>query len=145
MQMDDIYGPRPLARWYWIAAAASLLFMALGCLSYVMHVMLDPATLPLDERAVMEAVPVWMTAAFAIAVWVGLAGAVALVVRRKIAEPLLLVSLIAVLVQFSAYFVDPELRDAMPSDGLVIPIVIVLLTWTVFWFARHSRQRGWLR
>lgn len=143
--MDDTYGPRPLARWYWIAATASLLFMAMGCLSYVMHVMLDPATLPLDQRAMMEAVPTWMTAAFAIAVWVGLAGAVALVIRRKIAEPLLLVSLIAVLVQFSGYFVDPELRDAMPSDGLVIPIVIVLLTWTVFWFARHSRQRGWLR
>jgi hypothetical protein len=24
-------------------------------------------------------------------------------------------------------------------------IVVTALTWTVYWFARHSRQRGWLR
>ena len=143
--MADQYTPRPLERWFWVGAGLSLLFMAMGCISYVMHVTLDTESLPLDQRAMMEAVPVWMTAAFAVAVWVGLAGAVMLILRRKIAEPLLLVSLVAVLVQFSGYFVDPELRDAMPADGLLIPIVIVLLTWTVFWFARHSRQRGWLR
>lgn len=143
--MADQYAPRPLERWFWVGAGLSLLFMAMGCISYIMHVTMDTASLPLDQRAMMEAVPGWMTAAFAVAVWVGLAGAVMLVLRRKIAETLLLVSLVAVLVQFSAYFVDPELRDAMPADGLLIPIVIVLLTWTVFWFARHSRQRGWLR
>lgn len=143
--MDQRYATRPLARWFWLGAAASLLFMATGCLFYVMHVTIDPATLPLDQRAMMEAVPWWMTAAYAVAVWVGLAGAVMLLMRRKIAQPLLLVSLLAVLVQFSAYFVDPQLREVTHSDGLFIPIVILLLSWTVFWFARHSRQRGWLR
>lgn len=143
--MDDHYAPRPLARWFWAGAIASLLFMVFGCLSYVMHVTLDPASLPLDERMMMEAVPAWMTAAFAIAVWAGLAGTVLLVMRRKIAEPVLLVSLIAVTVQFSAYFIDPELRDAMPPDGLLIPVAILLVTWTIFWFAHHSRRRGWLR
>jgi hypothetical protein len=24
-------------------------------------------------------------------------------------------------------------------------IAVVLITWTIFWFARHSRQREWLR
>ena len=143
--MDDAYGPRPLARWYWAGAIASLLFMAFGCMSYVMHVTLDPATLPIDQRAVMEALPVWMTAAFAIAVWVGLAGAVMLLLRRKLAEPLLLVSLVAATVQFSAYFLHGPLRDATSPDSLAIPIVIILLVWTIYWFARHSRQRGWLR
>ena len=142
---DENYTPRPIARWFKPAAIASAIFMALGCLSYILHVSIDPATLPVDQRAMMEAVPAWMTAAFAVAVWVGLAGGTALVMRRKIAEPLLLVSLVAVMVQFSAYFADPELRDATPSDALVIPIIIVLLTWTIFWFARHSKQRGWLR
>jgi hypothetical protein len=76
---------------------------------------------------------------------VGLAGAVMLLMRRRLAEPLLLVSLIAVLVQFSGYFVDRELSQAMSTDAYVVPIIIVLLTWTIFWFARHSRQRGWLK
>ncbi len=143
--MNDHYSSRPLARWYWAGAIASALFMAFGCASYIWHVTLDPAALPVDQRAMVDAVPTWMTAAFEIAVWVGLAGAVMLLMRRKLAEPLLLVSLTAVLVQFSGYFIDPELSQAMSTDAYVFPIVIVLLTWTIFWFARHSRQRGWLR
>jgi dipeptide/tripeptide permease len=142
---DRDYAPRPLARWFWVGAAASLVFMVAGCISYIVHVRVDPSTLPLDQRAMMEAVPAWMVAAFAVAVWAGLAGAALLVMRRKLAEPLLLVSLIAVIVQFSGYFVDPELREATSANALVIPVVILLLTWTIFWFARHSRQRGWLR
>ena len=143
--MNEQYAPRPLARWFWPAAIASVLFMAFGCASYVWHVTLDSASLPLDQRAMMDALPTWMTAAFAVAVWVGIAGALMLPMRRKLAEPLLLVSLIAVLVQFSGYFLDPELRQAMPTDAYVLPILIVALTWTIFWFARHSRQRGWLK
>lgn len=142
---DDRYSPQPVARWYMAAAIASLLFMALGCASYVWHLTLDPAGLPVDQRAMMDAVPSWMTAAFAIAVWVGLAGAAMLLMRRKLAQLLLLISLVAVLVQFSGYFVDPQLREVMSTDAYVVPVVVVLLTWTIFWFARHSVQRGWLR
>jgi hypothetical protein len=142
---DEHYARRPIAGWYTVAAIASLLFMVLGCVSYIWNVTADPATMPLDQRAVAEAVPSWMVAAFAIAVWVGLPASIMLLLRRKVAVPLLLVSLIAVLIQFSAYFLDPELSEVMPVDGLVIPVVILLLTWTIFWFARHSQQRGWLR
>ena len=142
---NDLYAPQPVAKWYMPAAIASLLFMALGCASYVWHVTLDPAGLPVDQRAIYDAVPTWMTAAFAIAVWAGLAGALMLVMKRKLAQPLLLVSLIAVVVQFAGYFVDPELRQIMTPDAYVLPVVIMLLTWTIFWFARHSAQRGWLR
>jgi len=141
---DNGNAPAPVARWFKLGAIASVLFMVLGCASYLMQMTLDTATLPLDQRAMMDAVPSWMNAAFAVAVWVGLAGSVMLLMRKKLAEPLLLVSLIAVLVQFSAYFIDPELSEAVPADGLVIPVIIVIITWTVFWFARHSKQRGWL-
>lgn len=142
---DDPYAPRPLAGWFKPAAIASVLWMALGCASYLYQVTLDPATLPVDQRAVLEAAPKWMWAAFAVAVWVGLAGTVMLLLRRRLAVPLLGVSLLAVLVQFSAYFLHQPLREATGSNGLLIPIIIVAVTWTVFWFAYHSHKRGWLR
>jgi hypothetical protein len=119
--------------------------MLLGVVNYLWQVTLDPATLPADQQAIMAAVPNWMLAFFALAVWIGLAGAVLLVLRRKAAEPLLLASFVACAIQFTAYFLHAPLREAMPSDGLVIPVVILAITWTVYWFARHSRQKGWLR
>ena len=119
--------------------------MGLGCVSYLMHVLANPATLPLDQRAAFEAEPAWITAAYAVAVWVGLAGSILLVMRRKLAEWLLLISLIAVLVWLAGLLLVGPLRDSMSANDLIVALVVAALTWTVFWFARHSRQRGWLR
>ena len=61
--MDDPYSPRPVASWFIIAAIASVLFMGLGCISYLMHVFANPATMPLDQRAAYEAEPAWVIVA----------------------------------------------------------------------------------
>lgn len=143
--MDDHYAPRPIAGWFMPAAVASLLFMGLGCISYLMHVLTDPGSLPLDQRAAYLAEPLWVTAAYAIAVWVGLAGTVLLVMKRKLAVPALLVALIAVLVWLAGLILVTPLRENMSANDLLVAIVAAALTWTIFWFARHSGQRAWLR
>jgi magnesium-transporting ATPase (P-type) len=142
---DNLYSRRPLARWYWAGAIASLLFMALGCVTYLMHVTADPASLPLDQRAAFDAEPVWLTAAYAIAVWIGLAGALMLLLRRKLAQPLLLISLAAVVVWLAGLLLVPNLRETISSNDLAVGIAVAAITWTIFWFARHSAKRGWLR
>ena len=142
---DDRFTPRPVARWYMAAAIASLLFMLLGCVTYVIHVTTDPASLALDQRAVFEAEPLWVTGAYAIAVWVGLLGAALLVLRRKLAQPLLLVSLAAVVAWLAGLVLVPALRETISANDLAVAIVVTAITWTIFWFARHSSQRGWLR
>jgi len=143
--MDDPYSPRPVAGWFIIAAVASLLFMGLGCVSYLMHVLANPATMPLDQRAAYEAEPAWVTGAYAVAVWIGLIGALLLVVRRRPAEWALLISLIAVLVWLAGLVLVTPLRESMSANDLLVAIVVTALTWTIYWFARHSGQRGWLR
>lgn len=142
---DARYSPRPLAGWYWAGAIAALLFMALGCAAYILRVTSDPASLPLDQRAAIAAEPIWVTAAYALAVWVGLAGTVMLLLRRKLAQPLLLTSLAAVLVWLAGLLLVPGLRETISSNDLAVGIVVAAITWTIFWFARHSAQRGWLR
>ena len=143
--MDEDYAPRPVAGWFMSAAIASLLFMSLGCASYLMHVLTDPASVPIDRRAAMAAQPAWVTGAYAVAVWAGLAGAILLVLKRKLAEPALLVSVAAVLVWLAGLLLVTPLREALSANDLVVAIVVAALTWTIFWFARHSRQRAWLR
>ena len=142
--MDKQAGARPVAGWFSLAAIASLLFMTAGCAMYLMHVLTDPADLPPDQQAAYLAVPAWAIGAFGIATWGGALGALMLVLKRKLAEPLLLVSLLAVVAWLAAFFVVPDLRDAISTNDLVVPILVTIVTWTIFWFARHSRQRGWL-
>jgi hypothetical protein len=143
--MDDQYSPRPIAGWFIVAAVASLLFMGLGVLAFVMHVLADPDSLPLDQRAAYLAEPVWVKIANGVAVVAGLGGAVLLVMRRRFAEWALLVSLVAVLVWLAGLVLVSPLRDNLSANDLIVAIVVTALTWTIYWFARHSRQRGWLR
>ena len=86
-----------------------------------------------------------MIAAYAIAVWVGLLGTVMLLLRRRLAQPLLLVSLVAAIVTFLPYAVVPQVRDNITTNDIAVAIVVLAITWTIFWFARHSVQRGWLK
>ncbi|WP_162888020.1 hypothetical protein [Sphingomonas mesophila] len=141
--IDERTSERP--GWFLPAALAAVAWEILGCAMYLMQVRVDPAALPVDQRAIWDATPAWVTGAYAIAVWVGLAGAVLLAMRRKLAEPLLLVSLIAVVVQFSGLLLVPELRGLMSSDLLLLPFVILVVCFVIWSLARRARMRGWLR
>lgn len=131
--------------WFWIAAVLALLWECVGCFIYVTQVTTDPASLPIDQRAMWAATPPWIVGAYAIAVWVGLAGAVLLLMRRKLAEPLLLVSLIAVVVQFGGVLLVPALRQVTPDSAFTFPIVIFLVCYGIYMLSRVARKRGWLR
>jgi hypothetical protein len=143
--MDERFTPRPVAGWYMAAAVISLLLMALGCVALAMHLTADQANLPLDQRALFEAEPKWVVAASAVGIIAGALGALLLVLRRRAAEPLLLLSLLALLVWAAGMFATPSFRDLMSTEHIVIVLVTLAIVWTIYWFARHSRQRGWLR
>lgn len=142
---DDHYAPRPVAGWFVIAAVAALLFMSFGCVLYLMHMLADLSTMPLDQRAAYDAEPAWVTGANAVNVWAGLAGAVMLLLKHRFAEPVLAVSLIGALAWLAGLIGVTQLRETMSATDLLVALVMTALTWTIFWFARHSRQRGWLK
>ena len=144
-EVDRRFEPQPLAGWYYAGAAASFLFMAFGCFAYVMHVSADPATLPPDQRFALAAEPAWVTAAYAMTVWAGLLGTALLLLRRKAAELVMLVSLAALVVWVAGMALIAPLRDSLSYNDWAVTIVILVITWTIYWFARHSRQRAWLR
>jgi uncharacterized membrane protein len=143
--MDERFTPRPVARWYLIAAIVSLVLMILPAAGSLIHLTTDPATLALDERAQFEAEPIWMVASFGLTGLAGAVGGLMLVLRRRAAEPLLLVALISIAVWFAGLFVNAQLRDLLSTEQIAMAVVVVGIVWTIFWFARHSRQRGWLR
>ena len=143
--MTDTRETIPAPAWFTFAAIAALLFEAFGAYSYLMHVTTDPSGLPIDQRDLVLAMPGWMTAAYALAVWAGLAGALLLLMRRRLAAPLLLVSLLAALVQFAALFIDPNLQNLIGPDELLVPFVIVVICYAIWHLAWQARRSGWLR
>ena len=146
--MNETGASRTPPAWYWAIAGLALLFEAFGCFAYLTDVTRSPevlASLPIDERSRLEATPMWLTAAYGVAVWIGLLGAVLLLMRRRHAEILLLISLMAFVVQFGGVLLVPELRDTTPADAFTLPIVITVVAYGIWHFARHARKQGWLR
>jgi hypothetical protein len=143
--MDDRFAPQPIARWYMAAAVLSFVLMLLPCIGALIHVSTDPATLPLDDRAQFEAEPLWMVAAFGLTGLTGAIGGLMLILRRRLAEQLMLVAVVCVAVWFAGLFINPRLRELLSTDQIAVAVIVVAILWTIYWFARHSRMRGWLR
>ncbi|HKX92958.1 MAG TPA: hypothetical protein VJM15_11120 [Sphingomicrobium sp.] len=143
--MDDRFAPQPIAPWYTAAAACALLFMVVGCALLLLDLSASRASMALDQRAVHDARPLWIVVANAVAMLAGALGALLLVMRRKLAEPVLFGSLVAVILWLAGLLLTPDLRDLLSTNDIAVALSVTLVTWTIFWFARHSRQRGWLR
>lgn len=142
---DTRIRPQPFGKWFWLGAIGVLLFMLVGVAGYLVTVMTPLDQVPADQRPVMEAMPDWQTAVYAIAVWSGLLGAILLLMRRRWSVPVLLVSLIGAVGTFLPFAIVPAVRELATEGDAVAAIIVIALCWTSFWFARHSGQRGWLK
>jgi len=143
--MEDSRSVAPAPTWFSIAAVGALLWEVLGCSLLVMQAITDPMTLPRDQQAIWQATPAWMNFAWGFAVITGLAGTILLVTRKRRAEPLLLLSLVAVTVQFSGMLIVPSLRELIASDDLLTPFVVLVVCYGIWMLARRGRKEGWLR
>lgn len=134
--------------WFWIVSGLALLWEAMGCYSYLMEVSMNAsrlATLSEAERKLIETTPAWLYGVFAVAVWVGLLGAVSLLMRRARARSLFIVSLIAVLVQFGWWFLVQKAGSVLGPSAYEFPAVIVVVGVLLVWFSGMAAKRGWLR
>jgi hypothetical protein len=95
------------------------------------------------QAAVYLALPAWVSVVFGVGVLGGLAGSVALALRRRVALPVLAASLAGYVLLFAAdtYF---GVFAAIPSQ-LAILAVVVLIAVGLLWVARRAAARGLLR
>lgn len=117
---------------FWVLAALFLLWNLFGCAMYLMErLMSDEAMLAMENGeailAAHKAYPIWASAGYAIAVWGGLVAAILLLLRKKLAAPLFILSLIAALICFIPTFTTAEAKAAGGSTYWVMPVIVGLL------------------
>jgi hypothetical protein len=142
---------RPIAppRWYWLAASLALLWMLFGVFALAMDAMMDEAAmaqLSEGQRQLYAERPQWLFVVYAVAIGSGLAGAIGLLLRRAWAVPALMLSLLAVLVQFGYIFgvMDAIARLGGAAAAVPFPLTIIVAGMLALWLGLHARGRGWL-
>lgn len=131
--------------WFWIAAALALLWNAWGVAIFLQTIGLfgDPlASLSPSERAAMLAVPRWTIGIFALGTFSGLIGSAGLLLRKNWAQPVLILSLIALLV-LEGWVVF--LSGNVAEFGLAVPVMVSVAAILIASLAIYARRRGWLR
>lgn len=139
---------RPLPASFWIVAVLGLLWNLYGVAMFWANLAMTPeaaAALPEAQRQVTEAMPRWILLPFAIATVGGVLGMLGLLLRRRWAVPVLLVSLLALVLQFVAVYLTTPVWALTGAAGAAFPIVLWLVALGLWLYARRAAALGWLR
>ena len=134
---------------FWLIAVLFLLWNLAGCGAYLSEVTMDDAAYALrygeGVAALRDAVPTWSVAGFAIAVWGGLLGSILFLLRRGLATPVFVVSLIAAVIGFLPLFTVEGMWETMGMADKVMPLFVLIAGALEIWASRRYRAKGVLR
>lgn len=132
---------------FWVIGIFALIWNAMGIMAYIGQAYMTDemlAALPEAERALYENVPAWVTAAFAIAVFGGALGCILLLLRKKTAKLLFLISLIAIIVQMTYNLFMSKASEVYGPGGMIMPIMVIIIGVFLLLYSKKSIEKGWL-
>jgi hypothetical protein len=139
--------PVTAPKWFLLLALLALLWNLIGCAAFVQQALLSPAALaalPEAEQALLRAQPMWATVAYAVAVFGGAIGSLALLLKRRFALVLLTISLLGVLLQMFHVFILSRAVEVYGAAALSLPAMVIVIAFALVWLARTAVRRRWL-
>ena len=133
--------------WFKVVAVLALLWNLLGCFAFASDLKLSPddvAKLSAAQQTLYAARAGWAVAATAIAVLGGALGCIGLLMRRKWALPVLVLSLIGIVVQDFGLFVLVDGATLAGPVAVVMQAIVLAIGVALVWLARKGIARGWL-
>lgn len=133
---------------FWAIAIFATLWNLLGVLAYLGQAFMsdeDLAALPPEQQDLYTNVPVWATAAFAVAVWFGFLGSILLLLKKGFAKTLFLISFIGILVQmYYNLFISKSIEVYGPG-GYIMPVMVLVIGIFLVWYSKDAKNKGYLR
>ena len=137
----------------WVVGLFSLLWNAMGSMDYYMirtrnieWISQTPNIAPQDMLEWVDSLPIWAQLGWGLCVWLGLAGAILLLMRRRWAVPAFALSLAGAV----AGLANPLLGSPPPealAQGFMryMPVVIFAIAGGCCFYASRQKQAGILR
>ena len=132
---------------FYIISSMALVWNLMGVFNFLGQALMSDevlASLPKDQQLIYQDVPVWVTAAFAIAVFSGTLGAVFLLLKKKIASTFFILSFIGIVTQMSYGLLLDEKTDNYGPLGLLMPLMIITVGGYLIWYSKKANKNRWL-
>ena len=134
---------------YWIIAVIALIWYIMGVMSYLRQVYMTDdmmASMTPEQQELLANTPAWSTGLFAVAVFAGLLGSFLLLMRKKLATPVFLISLIAVLINMGySFFATNQTEVFGTIDGIVMPIIVIIIAVFLYMYSKKSGEKSWMK
>tara|TARA_R110002050_G_scaffold16019_2_gene49126 strand:- start:224677 stop:225114 length:438 start_codon:yes stop_codon:yes gene_type:complete len=133
--------------WFWIVSVLALIWNLMGVGQYLAQAFITneaKALMTAEQLKLLEETPSWLTAIFAIAVWAGLIACIGLLMRKKWAQSVFLISLLAVIIQMGYSTFMTNAGDVYGTTALVMALVVTSIAVLLYYFASHSIKKSWL-
>lgn len=132
--------------WFWIAAGLGLAWNIFGVVQFLGSLSatsesLMATGLTAEQAAVMLGYPMWMTIAFAVGVFGGLAGCVLLLLKKRLSVLVFAVSLAGYVILYIGDITEGVFA-AIGTSQVVILSLVVAIAAALLWLARHCDRRG---
>ena len=134
-------------KWFTPVAVLALLWNLLGCFMIAMDAMMPPdavAALPADQQAIHAARAPWMVIGSIVAVAAGALGSLGLVLKRRWATPLLILSVLGLVVQDLGFVLIARTLP-IPTAGWIMQGLVLVIAILLVVMARKAARHGWLR
>lgn len=136
----------PVTKSFWILAVLALLWNAMGAFDYLMTQTGNEAYLSSftpEQLAYFNAFPAWAVSAWAIAVWGAVLGCILLLLRKKAAVPVFLVSFVAmVLTTIYNFLLSDGLEHMGGAFELIFSAMIFLVALLLWRWSATLAARG---
>jgi hypothetical protein len=134
---------------FWIIAVIALLWNLMGVYQYLALTLMKEEmseALTEEQLALMTDLPSWYTGVFAIAVFAGALACILLLLRKKWAVSLFLISVLAVIIQMSYWLFATGAMEVYGTVGAVtMPIIVVIVAIFLYFYSKGAAKKGWLR
>jgi len=134
------------APWHlWVVGVVGLLWNLVGAYDYLMTETQNAsymAKFTPEQLEFFYGFPTWVVATWAIAVWGGVLGAVLLLLRKRLAAPVFLVSFLAMVVTAIHNFVLSDGLAVMGAAGVAFSAAIFAIALGLWLYARAMAGKG---
>jgi len=130
---------------FWIIGIIALIWNILGVVAYLMQAYMtqeELLALPLEEQALYSDIPAWVTAAFAIAVFGGLLGCLLLLLRKKLATFVFIISLIGIIVQMIYNVFMSKAAEVYGPGNMMMPLMVIVIGTFLIWYSKRMQNQG---
>jgi hypothetical protein len=143
---EDAVSTQSGTPWHlWAVGIVGLLWNAFGAYDYLMTQTENAAYMARFTPEQLEyfyGFPTWVVALWAIAVWGGVLGCILLLLRKRLAAPVFLVSLVCMILTSIYNFALSEGLELMGGAAAAFTVVIFLFALGLWLYARAMAQRG---